>query len=241
MSFRWQAYASPGAAGEACAEHVGRLIGRALLDRDCATLAVSGGATARLLFEALARLAVPWPRIHLFWVDERMVPPSDPQSNFLLAEETLIAPARIPAGNVHRIHGELAAEAAAQRYEEEIRSFFGLAAGEAPRFDVIHCGLGADGHIASLFPRTPLLSEATGLVGVAYAARLGQKRVTLLPAVLRNARHVVFLVTGADKAGAVRAAIEEAENPDEYPAHLLRGRQVTWFLDEAAARLLGAP
>lgn len=241
MSFLWYAYPSPRAAGEACAEHVGQLLYRALMERNCATLAVSGGATARLLFEALARRALPWARIHLFWVDERMVPPSDPQSNFLLAEETLIALARIPPGNVHRIHGELAAEAAAQRYEEEIRSFFGLTAGEAPRFDVIHCGLGADGHIASLFPGSLLLGEPAGIVAVAYAARLGQKRVTLLPAVLRNAGHVVFLVTGADKAGAVRAAIEEAENTDEYPAHLLRGREVTWFLDEAAARLLAAP
>ncbi|MCS6952680.1 MAG: 6-phosphogluconolactonase [Bryobacterales bacterium] len=241
MSFLWHAYPSARAAGEACAEHVAGLLHRAVLERDWATLAVSGGATARLLFEPLARVALPWPRLHLFWVDERAVPPSDPQSNSLLAEETLVAPARIPRGNVHRIHGELAPEAAAQRYEEDIRNFFGLTSGELPRFDVIHCGLGADGHIASLFPGSPLLADRTGIVGVACAARLGQKRVTLLPAVLRNAAHVIFLVTGPDKAEAVRAAIEEAENPDRYPAHLLRGRQVRWFLDEAAARLLRAP
>lgn len=238
MGFVWHAYPSPRAAGEACAAHVTRLLDRALLEREHATLAVSGGATARLLFEPLARAGLAWRRIHLFWADERMVPPSDPQSNFLLAEERLVAPARIPAQNIHRIHGELSPEAAARRYEEEIRSFFGLTAGELPRFDVIHCGLGADGHIASLFPQSPLLDDRTRIAAAVCPPPGGPWRVTLLPGPLRAATEVVFLVTGPEKAEAVRAAIEEPRNPEQYPAHLLRGTAVTWFLDEAAARLL---
>lgn len=209
-----------------------------MLEREHATLAVSGGATAGLLFEPLARTGLPWPRVHLFWVDERMVPPSDPQSNFLLAEERLIAPTGIPAENVHRIHGELSPEAAARRYEQEIRSFFGLAADELPRFDVIHCGLGADGHIASLFPRSPLLDERTRIAAAACPPSGGPWRVTLLAGPLQAAGEVVFLVTGADKAEAVRAAVEEPRNPEQYPAHLLRHSRVTWFLDEGSARLL---
>ncbi|HXG34852.1 MAG TPA: 6-phosphogluconolactonase [Bryobacteraceae bacterium] len=238
MGFVWHAYPSPRAAGEACAAHVSSLLDRALLEREHATLAVSGGATARLLFEPLARTGLAWRRIHLFSVDERMVPPSDPQSNFLLAEERLIAPAGIPAENVHRIHGELSPEAAARRYEEEVRSFFGLAAGELPRFDVIHCGLGADGHIASLFPRSPLLDDQTRIAAAACPPHGGPWRVTLLAGPLRAAGEVVFLVTGAEKAEAVRAAIEEPRNPEQYPAHLLRDSRVTWFLDEGSARLL---
>jgi 6-phosphogluconolactonase len=238
MGFIWHAYPSPRAAGEACAAHVTSLLDRALLERDYVTLAVSGGATARFLFEPLARARLAWRRVHLFWADERVVPPSDPQSNFLLAEETLVSPAGIPAENVHRIHGELSPEAAARRYEEEIRSFFGLAPGELPRFDVIHCGLGVDGHVASLFPGSPLLDERAGIAAAASAPLGGPRRVTLLPGPLQAAGEVVFLVTGAEKAQAVRAAIEEPRNPEQYPAHLLRQSAVTWFLDEASARLL---
>ena len=156
MSLQWYTHPDPEAAAEACARHISALLEEALAGQERATLAVSGGSTPKLLFRQLVASGFRWDRVHLFWVDERSVPPDDPESNYRLAEENLIAPARIPPAQVHRIHAELPPEAAAQRYIEEIRSFFGLREGEQPHFDVVQCGMGPDAHTASLFPGEPL-------------------------------------------------------------------------------------
>jgi 6-phosphogluconolactonase len=240
MSFQWHAYPTPELAAEACSNQVSMRLEEALSGRDCATLAVSGGTTPKLLFERLARAPLPWDRIHLFWVDERAVPPTDPASNYRLAEETLIRPARIPRRNVHRIQGEFKPESAARRYADEIRDFFGLAEGEIPHFDVIQRGMGADGHTASLFPNEPLLNDRERLVAAVFVETLQQWRVTLLPAALLGANHSVFLVTGEDKAQAVRMVFKDPYDPMRCPAQMAshHGRGVTWFLDAAAARLM---
>ena len=138
---------------------------------------------------------------------------------------------------MHRIHGELPPQTAAKRYQEEIRDFFGLEAGEFPHFDLMHLGMGPDAHTASLFPEDPLLNDREGIAAATHVGKFAQWRVTLLPGVLIAAKHSVFLITGAEKRDAVHAVFHEEYDPLKYPAQIAshHGRAVTWFLDEAAA------
>lgn len=241
MGVRWYASRDAGSAAEACAHHLLARLEEALAGREYATLTVSGGTTPKLLFEALAASRFDWNKIHLFWVDERAVPPSDPNSNYRMAAEAFLMPAKFPHRNVHRIHGEFRPEVAARCYATEIRDFFGLEEGETPHFDVIHRGIGADAHTAGLFPGEPLLDDREGIAAAVYVEKLAQWRITLLPGVLLAARHTVMLATGADKAEAVRAILHEPYDPKRYPAQVVshHGRGVAWFLDQAAARLVG--
>ena len=240
MSVRWHTYPDAAAAAEACAHHILALLEEALSGQDFATLAVSGGSTPKLLFARLAAARFRWERVHLFWVDERCVPPADPQSNYRLAEEGLLRPAHIPARNAHRICGELLPEVAARRYVEEIQEFFGLEPGEMPHFDIVHRGMGADAHSASLFPGEPLIEDRERIAAAVWVEKLKQWRVTLLPGALLNAKHTVFLVTGEDKAAAVRSVFHEPYDPLRYPAQAAshHARRVAWFLDRAAAVLM---
>jgi 6-phosphogluconolactonase len=240
MSVRWHTAPDPPAAAESCAHHILNLLETALSGQELATFAISGGSTPRLLFQRLAASDFRWDRVHLFWVDERSVPPTDPASNYRLAEEHLIHPAHIPHRLIHRIAGELEPQAAAARYAGEIRAFFGLESGEMPQFDVVHRGMGPDAHTASLFPGDPLIDDREGIAAATFAKKFNQWRVTLLPGVLLAPRHTVFLVTGEDKAEAVRAVFREEYDPKKYPAQIAshHGRGVTWFLDDKAAALM---
>ena len=203
-----------------------------------ATLAISGGSTPKLMFEEMAKARFDWDRVHLFWVDERGVPPTDPQSNYKLAKETLLDAVNFPQANVHRIEAEREPELAARVYAAEIRRFFQLGEGELPRFDVIHQGIGPDAHTASLFPGQPLIEDQKNLAAAVYVEKFQQWRITLLPGVLRAARHTVMLVAGEDKAETMRLVLHELYNPIKYPAQIVNGdgRNVLWFLDRAAAR-----
>ena len=227
-------------AAEACAHHVISVLDETLSGQEFATLAVSGGASPRLMFDKLAATKFPWDRVQIFFVDERCVPPADPASNYRLVDEHLIKPAHIPHRNVHRIAGELPPKSAAARYASEIRHFFGLDEGEMPHFDLVHRGMGPDAHTASLFPGEPLIEDREGIAAAVFVQKLNMWRVTLLPGVLLAARHNVYLVAGADKAEAVRAVFHEAYDPMKYPAQVAshHGRAVAWFLDEAAASLM---
>jgi len=240
MSVSYQTCQNAPAAAEACASHVVAVLEEALESQELATLAVSGGTSPKWMFERLAASNLPWNRTHLFFVDERVVPPSDPASNFKLANEHLILPARVPQSSVHRVAGELAPQAAAQHYVEQIRRFFGLNEGDLPRFDVVHRGMGPDAHSASLFPGEPLIDDREGIAAAVFVPKFNQWRVTLLPGALLAAKHNVFLVTGPDKAEAVRAVFKEEYDPKQYPAQIAshHGRGVTWFLDEKAAELM---
>lgn len=237
---RWHSYRDPHAAAEACSHCVIALLNDALSGNDFATIAFSGGSTPKLLFEELVKAGYPWDRVHLFWVDERAVRPSDPESNYGLAEEWLIKPAHIPRRNVHRIPAELGPDRAAEHYTEDIRQFFDLDEGKLPHFDVIQRGMGPDGHTASLFPGELLLEDRERIAAAVWVEKLHQWRITLLPGVLLAARHTVFLVTGEDKAQAVHAVFIEEYDPMKLPAQLVthHGRGVTWFMDQAASRLL---
>jgi len=237
MSAQRHTFADAAAAAEACARRLIGLLEASLAERSDATLAVSGGSTPRLLFQKLAALRFDWSRVHLFWVDERCVPPADPASNYKLAKDWLLPGARFPERNVHRIVGEIAPQEAAHRYTEEIRRFFKLDPGEMPQFDVVQCGMGPDGHTASLFPGSPLIGDRAGIAEAVFAPQLNQWRVTLLPGPLLAARNVLYLASGADKAEAARAVFEGPSEPQKFPAQLI-GKRGEWFLDEAAAALL---
>jgi 6-phosphogluconolactonase len=205
---------------------------------------LSGGSTPgplyRLLSEATYRSRIPWPSVHLFWGDERCVPPDQPGSNYGLAQAALIGQVPIPAENVHRIPGELEPGAAARAYERELHDFF---CGPHTRFDLVLLGLGSDGHTASLFPGSPLLAGSARLaaaVTARYEDRPAQ-RVTLTPPAINTARQILFLVQGRDKAAVVQAVLEGAD-PD-LPARRIRptAGRLTWLLDRSAASRLAEP
>ena len=225
------------AAAEACARQVLALIEKAIAREEYATFAVSGGSTPKLLFDKLAGSKCRWDRVHLFWVDERAVAPTEEASNYKLAYDHLIAPAGIPERNIHRIHGELEPREAATLYIAEIRRYFELGSTELPRFDVVHRGVGPDGHTASLFPGDALTDNHDDIAAAAFAPQFNQWRVTLLPGVLKAARNTVVLAAGDDKAEAVRAALQEKYDPRKCPAQIARD-QAHWFLDRAAAARL---
>jgi 6-phosphogluconolactonase len=228
------------ATAEACAQFILALLRETLATRDYATLALSGGSTPKLLFKSLVEAKFQWEGVHLFWVDERAVPPDSPRSNYKLAADLLIGPAGIPRQQVHRIRAELHPTAAVEVYVDEMRRFFKLQQHELPKFDVVQRGMGADAHTASLFPSEALIADRQKIAAAVQVAKLDQWRITLLPGVLLAAHNTAVLVAGEDKAEAIRAVFEEPFDPKKYPAQIgMRdGKNVTWFLDQAAAKLL---
>jgi len=232
-------------ASEACARHILERLDAALASRPRATLAISGGESPRPMFEIFAKSNFEWNRVDLFWVDERHVPRTDPQSNFKMAKETWLEPSAFPAMNIHAIDTSVPPQESARRYAEEIaRCFFGPGsvptAGEIPKFDVIHLGMGPDCHTASLFPGEPMIDDRKGLAAAPWVEKMKQWRVTLLPGVLIAARDVAMLIPGSDKAEPIHAALYGAHGPKQCPSQLVtqdRGGAFL-FLDEAAARLI---
>jgi 6-phosphogluconolactonase len=223
-------------AADACATYILNALIDTLKSQPRSAIAISGGSTPRLLFSALARSSFDWRNVHFFWVDERCVPPTDDQSNFKLANDTLLIPARIPQTNVHRIHGELVPDEAAVRYIREIEHFFSLNTGDLPVFDIVHRGIGPDAHTASLFPGEPLITNRTGIAAHVWVEKLHSHRVTLLPGVLLAAKRTVLQAAGEDKAEAVRNVLSGPEDVFKYPCQLAsRDSKAGWFLDEAAA------
>ncbi len=233
------------------AEHLARSAARSVAARGRFTLALAGGSTPRDLYRILAAEplagAIPWSGVHLFWGDERPVPPDDEESNYRMVREALLdadPPPPIPAENIHRIATERAdpAEAAA-RYQADLRGFFQLKGSEPPRFDLVLLGLGTDGHTASLFPGTGAVSVSDRLCFSLWVERLATHRITLSLPVFLAARSVAFLVAGKDKAEKVEAILGEDAphlSADELPAAAVRPTmgELTWWLDrEAASRL----
>jgi 6-phosphogluconolactonase len=225
------------------ASRLQRLAAESIAAADRFSVALSGGSTPRTLYHLLGepplRETIDWPRVHLFWGDERFVPAGHPDSNYRLAREAFISKVPIPSGNVHPIPTESGdPETAAAQYEETLRRFCAT----PPRFDLILLGLGADGHTASLFPGSPALDEHDHLVVATHVPKLDAWRLTLTPPVLRGARHVVFLVSGSDKASILREVLEGPYDPHRLPAQLVRPEkgELTWLVDEAAASLLSA-
>ena len=225
---------------DACARYVLESLEETLKAKPLATFAISGGNTPKLLFARLAKADFDWSRVHFFFVDERCVPPGDDQSNFKLANDNLFIPAEVKQANIHRILGELTPDEAAIQYIEEISKFFGLETGQLPEFDLIHRGMGPDGHTASLFPGEPLIQNRTGIAAAIWVKKLQSHRVTLLPGVLLKAQQTILQVVGADKAEVLREILKGPDDPMRYPCQIAtRGSDdAEWFLDKAAASKL---
>jgi 6-phosphogluconolactonase len=229
----------------AAADEVARRADEAVREHGRFAWALSGGSTPRDLYRLLAspphRDRMPWSAIHVFWGDERHVPPDHPDSNYRMAHEALLSKVPIPPAQVHRIKGEHPdARQAAEDYEQTLRACFQVSAGQRPRFDLILLGLGPEGHTASLFPGTQALHETRRLVVSSWVGKLFTERITLTPPVLNNAAGVIFLVSGEEKALALKAVLEGPDEPEQLPAQLIRpahGR-LLWLVDRAAASLL---
>ncbi len=227
------------AATRSFAERITATVAR---DRVC-SVALPGGSTPRHLYQLLAtqyRDEVPWDRVWLFWGDERYVPYDDPQSNYRLVQETLLQHISIPAGNVHPMPTDWPdPDEAARVYEKLLRSRFSSA---WPCFDLVLLGLGADGHIASIFPGSPVFDEPARWVMVARApvSVSPPVRLTLTLPVINHARCVFFLVSGAEKADAVRRALAGPPDPRACPASAVRPAAgvVVWWVDEQAAKFI---
>lgn len=201
-------------------------------------VALAGGETPRALYALLAdpaapyRDGLPWTRTHVFFGDERNVPPDHPGSSYGMARDALLARVPLPGVNVHRIVGEGDAEDSARAYEGDLRAFFG----PRPRFDLVLLGVGADGHTASLFPGSPALEEASRLVA-ATVAPAGGRRITLTLPALEAAAAVLFLVSGASKARALSRVLSGEPGGEALPAARVRPLDgtVLWLVDRAAA------
>ena len=233
---------NPKALAEEAARRFVALASAAIDARGRFVVALSGGSTPKVLLGLLAqrpyRDALAWDRIHFAWGDERCVPPDDAQSNYRMAHEALLAQVPPPASNIHRMPAENPDhEAAAAEYAATLTALFNLAGGDLPRFDLIHLGLGTEGHTASLFPGSPALAERTRFVAAPWVEKLDAHRITLTPPVLNAAREVQFLAAGAEKAAIIHAILHAPHDPNELPVQIVAptdGRLV-WLLDQAAA------
>lgn len=206
-------------------------------------VALSGGSTPRGLYTLLADKnqsfgdRIPWQRTHIFWGDERCVPTDNPESNYRIAWETLLSHVPVSPGNIHRVLTEEHDPAVvAHDYERLVRRHFHLGPGQLPRFDLILLGMGADGHTASLFLDSSALKENEKLVSAVWDAHKKIHRITFTFPVLNNAANIYFMVAGADKAEAVRKALEGGPDSD-IPAQGVRpvNGNLLWLLDSAAA------
>jgi len=226
---------------EAAAELVASTAKEAVAERGQFTIALSGGSTPKSLYNLLAtnaRSSVPWDRMFFFFGDERHVPPTDPESNYRMADEAMLSKIPVAQSNVFRVQAENPdAGAAAQAYEQILRKFFALEVGQVPAFDLILLGMGPDGHTASLFPGTEGLKEKSKLVVANWVEKLKTSRITLTLPVLNAARCVAFLVSGTDKATVLKSVLEGNSSGEQYPAKMVRPTQgkLIWLLDRAAA------
>jgi 6-phosphogluconolactonase len=215
----------------------------AVAQRGPFAVALSGGSTPRRLYELLGReplrLQVPWQQVHLLWGDERCVPPDSPESNYRMADEAFVGHVPVPSDNVLRIRGEDDPAKAAIAYEMSLRGLgrtTGVTALGAPIIDLVLLGIGTNGHTASLFPHSSALRVVERLAVAAEVPEVGW-RITLTVPVINAARHVVFVVTGEEKAAVLARILQGPARGDELPAQLIAPRpgRLTWLLDEAAA------
>lgn len=225
-------------------ERLTELLLRAIGERGTGSLVLSGGETPRRVYQLLGSASfnnrLDWKRIHLFFGDERMVPPDHADSNYGMARRELIEHVSIPEENVFRIPGELPPETAAKEYASQL---LGLYKKEIPRFDCVLLGIGEDGHTASLFPGTNALNEHEKLAVEVFVPRLKSWRVTLTYPVLNNARQIVFIAEGEKKAPIVRKVVNSTTADAEMPATLIRptSGELHWMLDRRAAAFIASP
>jgi 6-phosphogluconolactonase len=232
---------SADALSHAVAELFVRVTTEALAERGRCAVALSGGSTPKAVHQVLAgepfRSRVRWDQIDFFWGDERHVPPDHRESNYRMAEETLLSKVPVPPANIHRIRSEMPdAALAAREYDAEIRTTFAEPATTIPRFDLMMMGLGTDGHTASLFPGTSALHERRRLCVENWVVALGTYRITMTLPLINAARMVAFVVSGTEKAAIVHRVLGDSESVP-LPSQLVRPADgdLWWMLDRGAA------
>lgn len=217
--------------------------------RGAARVAISGGSTPQAAFRILADPArpfantIPWDQLQLYWVDERCVPPEDPESNYGVCKKLLLDHVSIPASNVHRIEGELDPQEAASRYESKLRNSMKLEGAESPRFDLLLLGMGDDGHTASLFPHTDGLHELGRLVIANHVPQKDTWRISLTWMVINQAAEVAFNIAGPAKTDVVAEVFTGPRDVERLPSQLIRptnGRLLLQLDEVAAAKLPSA-
>lgn len=228
----------------AVADELSASLAEAIAERGSASIALAGGGTPGATYRLLAlppRVGeIEWEKVNIFWGDERFVPREDAQSNYRLVRETLLdsMPARSPRVFAIDVTAP-SPEQAAALYAAQIRQVLGAPPGQIPVFDIVMLGVGVDGHTASLFPGSPLISDAADICA-AVARPDGPPRVTLTPCILFAARRILFLARSEKKADIVRQVLEGGDPAEVVPARMYEraAERVTWFIDSGAARKL---
>lgn len=238
-----------------------RIAAEAIRERDVFTIALSGGSTPKKLYEMLAaddfKSEINWRKAQIFWGDERLVTPTNEESNYRMTNEALLKKIDIPAENVHRYltdnvnlhsandsdktdNSKNAARRIAEEMETEIKKVFNLQNNKFPVFDLILLGMGADGHTASLFPYTEALQENSKIVTQNHVKKLKTFRLTFTATTINNARNVIFLIAGEDKASALREVLQGAPVPEKFPSQLIQPEKgkLKFLLEAKAASLL---
>jgi 6-phosphogluconolactonase len=214
----------------------------AIAERGRFAVALAGGSTPQRAYQLLAqddyKSGLDWSQVHIFFGDERSVPPDDKESNYRMANEALLARVSLSARNIHRINGVGDSVANASLYEDEVRTFFNDAAW--PRFDLVLLGLGDDGHTASLFPGTKALAEREAWVASVWVEKLSTYRITLTPPAINHAAHILFLVTGENKAERLSEVLKGSPDTERLPAQLIKplDGSIEWLIDRAASSAL---
>jgi 6-phosphogluconolactonase len=209
-------------------------------------VSLAGGSTPKALYSLLVndptlRSQVPWDKLHLFFGDERHVPPDHPDSNFRMATEAMISKSPLKPEQVTRIKGEYPdTEQAVLEYEKTLREYFKLKDGEYPGFDLLLAGMGSEGHTLSLFPGTKALHADGRIVVSNWIGKLCTERITLTAPAASNAAEIIFMVTGADKACALKSVLEGPYEAEQLPAQLLQPKngKLLWLVDAAAGSML---
>ncbi len=205
-------------------------------------VALSGGSTPKAMYSLLADApyasTVPWSSTHVFWGDERLVPPDDPGSNYYHASKLLLEHVPIPGKNIHRVKGEQPAEETMQDMVDHLGNL-ASADRQWPRLDLIMLGMGSDGHTASLFPGSKSVEDPGVIVKIVTAEYEDRpsNRLTMTPLIINDARQILFLVTGANKAEALATVLRGPQNWEKWPAQRIQPHDgtLTWFIDREAA------
>lgn len=242
-------YADADALAQAAAVDLAKLAQATVAERGIFTLSLAGGSTPKKLYSLLATdpayRAIPWEKTHLFFGDERHVPPDDADSNYRMVRESLLVSGLVPEANVHRMKAEMPdANQTASAYESEMQKFFDekMRQNGFPRFDLILLGMGPDGHTASLFPESPGLKEKSRWVISNPVEKFKTDRITFTFPVLNAARMIHLFVAGKDKADMIRQVLGPDQNHPPYPVQLVKpvdGAKI-WMLDRAAAAQLSS-
>lgn len=207
----------------------------AIRERGLCTIALSGGSTPKPLYEEIAAQQLPWHKIHIFWGDERYVPPDHPDSNQLMARRAWLDSVDIPDTNIHPMPTDVLPAAAAHKYEKHLIQFFQTQVGEFPALDLILLGMGDDGHTASLFPHTEALQVRDRLITVGN--KDDQPRITFTAPLINKARCVMFIVAGNNKRLALAQVFAPVADDSTYPTRLIQPKgELWWLLDRAAGQ-----